>query len=124
MTETTYYLMPDISIEERAERIASRKCDCLSCVETERGTKCYCSDPGKVRCCAYCFALSHLKAALAAERNRCAKIASDFSNPSNPHRSLHPQIPWDQMKEDVKIAAHSTAQQIAILITMNKPYET
>jgi hypothetical protein len=30
-----------------------------------------------------------------------------------PDRSIHPDIPWDQMDDAVKITAHTTAQQIA-----------
>jgi hypothetical protein len=49
--------------------------------------------------------------ALMIERERCAKIASMFS--MKPDRSIHPDIPWDQMDDAVKITAHTTAQQIA-----------
>ncbi|TIV83808.1 MAG: hypothetical protein E5V64_06490 [Mesorhizobium sp.] len=49
-----------------------------------------------------------------AERQRCARIASDFS--MKPDRSVHPDIPWDQMPDAIKTTAHTTAQQIAALI--------
>lgn len=48
------------------------------------------------------------------ERYRCARIASMFT--MKPDRSIHPDIPWDQMNESAKMAAHTTAQQIAVKI--------
>jgi len=44
----------------------------------------------------------------------CSKIASDFS--MKPDRSIHPDIPWDEMSEVAKSVAHTTAQQIALAI--------
>lgn len=45
------------------------------------------------------------------ERKRCAKVASHFSVKEG--KSIHPDIPWEQMNETAKMAAHTTAQQIA-----------
>lgn len=47
---STFYLIPGISIEERAERITNRPC--------------WCADPEKVTACGFCFAHAHLKAAV------------------------------------------------------------
>jgi hypothetical protein len=41
----------------------------------------------------------------------CAQIASEFT--MGPDRSIHPDIPWDEMSEAAKLVAHTTAQQIA-----------
>lgn len=40
-----------------------------------------------------------------------ARIAASFS--VKPDRSLHPDVPWDQMNETTKHVAHATAQSIA-----------
>lgn len=48
------------------------------------------------------------------ERNRCAAIASMFTMKSD--RSIHPDIPWEEMSETAKRVAHTTAQQIAAKI--------
>lgn len=54
------------------------------------------------------------EAGAAAMQKAAAIAASRFS--VKPDRSLHPDIPWEQMNEAVKVAAHSTAQQIALEI--------
>ena len=55
------------------------------------------------------------------ERERCAKIASQFSVKKD--RTLHPDIKWEDMKESSQIASHSTAQQIAMEIKTPTPKE-
>lgn len=60
---------------------------------------------------AVAICIAETRAAAIAE---CTRVASHFS--VKPDRSLHPDIPWEQMNESVKMAAHSTAQQIAMEI--------
>lgn len=43
-----------------------------------------------------------------------SKIASQFSVKKD--RTLHPDIPWEELKPEVRVAAHTTAQQIALEI--------
>jgi hypothetical protein len=57
---------------------------------------------------------SKIEAEISAERERCAVLASMFT--VKPDRSIHPGIPWDKLSEPAKIAAHTTAQQIAAAI--------
>jgi hypothetical protein len=45
------------------------------------------------------------------ERERCARIASEFTLRSD--RRIHPDVSWDDMSEDARYIAHTTAQQIA-----------
>jgi hypothetical protein len=40
----------------------------------------------------------------------CATISAMFSINKN---SIHPDIEWDEMTESVKIASHSTCQQVS-----------
>lgn len=54
-------------------------------------------------------------------KKKMAGIAASFS--TKEERSLHPGIPWEKMNESAQIAAHSTAQQIAIEIFMSKDEE-
>ena len=42
---------------------------------------------------------------------RCPSIASRFT--VRPDAQIHPDIPWAQMNESARTAAHTTAQQIA-----------
>jgi hypothetical protein len=46
-----------------------------------------------------------------AERKRCAAISSQFT--MKPDTSIYPGVPFAQMNETAKMAAHTTAQQIA-----------
>ena len=41
----------------------------------------------------------------------CAQIASYFT--MRPGRRIHPDIAWEDMSEAARMAAHTTAQQIA-----------
>jgi hypothetical protein len=55
-----------------------------------------------------------LREALQKQRERLAQIAAQFTVKKD--RNIHPDIPWDQMNESAKSAAHTTAQQIAAAI--------
>lgn len=48
------------------------------------------------------------------ERRRSARIAALFT--MGPDAQIHPDIKWADMNESARIAAHTTAQQIAIEI--------
>lgn len=52
-----------------------------------------------------------LNSVLTEERRRAANIASMFT--MKPDARIHPEIPFAQMNEASRIAAHTTAQQIA-----------
>lgn len=56
----------------------------------------------------------YVDSAVEAERKECAMEASSFTVKAG--RSIHPDIPWDDMSETVKLTAHTTAQQIAAAI--------
>lgn len=51
------------------------------------------------------------------QKDKDAKIAAMFSINKTP---IHPNIAWDEMKESVQIAVHTTAQQVAEAIREQK----
>lgn len=55
-----------------------------------------------------------ITAAIDEERRACQRLASEFT--MKPDRSVHPDVPWDEMNETAKMVAHTTAQQIASAI--------
>jgi hypothetical protein len=57
------------------------------------------------------------RAATAAERNACAKIAAMYSNGKE---RLHPDILWVDMSDEARRIAHWTAQNIAAAIRAQK----
>jgi hypothetical protein len=52
-----------------------------------------------------------LKSACLEERKQAAHVASMFT--MKPDARIHPDIPFSQMNDASRIAAHTTAQQIA-----------
>lgn len=50
----------------------------------------------------------------AEERERCAAVAEQFT--LGPQRRIHPDISWEEMSDNARLVAHTTAQQIAVAI--------
>lgn len=71
---------------------------------------CDCGSGLMVRSCNLCVERA-MTMARAEQREQDAKIAALFSVKDD--RSIHPDVPWDEMNEAAKTIAHTTAQQIA-----------
>ncbi len=55
-----------------------------------------------------------VKEAILAERQACAKIASQFTIKED--ASIYPGMPFNDMNETAKMVSHTTAQQISLAI--------